>query len=463
MGNGPRIRAGEITDIPAEEIWQHPDNPRKDLGDLTELTESIRKGGVMQNLTVTPGHWDGNREWHRDGYTLLIGHRRHAAAKAAGLASLPCLVREGLDRKEQIAVMLEENMQRADLSVWEQAASFQMVLDLGGTEEQLAEKTGFSRGTIRHRLNIARLDLEELKKKEQDESFQLTLRDLYELEKIKDGKTRDRVLRESTDSRNLAYRAREAVREEKREAHRKEFAELFKEAGIKKAPKNAERERWDGKWDILQKWELDGGAPETLGEFKEDARWVEFWDRTMAVISPAQKKEKKLTAQEKKQAETDKARKGLEQRQRALYGKIGDFILDITTGRVAPIKEDTELYRALMGALMEIGASFSERRLAKLHSGKELYEIKSSAEELGRYSEWKAGLSTLEMAAAHLCCVDYLDICDHQAKYREDSAGKVRAAVNFLERYGFSLEKEEEQLLDGTHSLYKGQEGEAKR
>ena len=116
-----------------------------------------------------------------------------------------------------------------------------------------------------------------------------------------------------------------------------------------------------------------------------------------------------------------------------------------------------------MEALMEIGASFSERRLANLHSGKELYEIKSNAEEFGRYSAWKDGLSTLEMAAAHLCCVDYLDICDHQAKYREDSAGKVRAAVNFLERYGFSLEKEEEQLLDGTHSLYKGQEGEAKR
>ena len=337
MGNAPGIKAGKITEIPVGEIWPHPDNPRKDMGELGELAESVRKGGVMQNLTVIPGHWDENQEWHGDGYTLLIGHRRHAAAKAAGLKSVPCLVRGGLDRKAQIAIMLEENMQRADLSVWEQAASFQMVLDLGGTEEQLAEKTGFSRSTIRHRLNIAKLDMAELKKKEQDKNFQMTLRDLYELEKIEDEKTRDRVLKASTDSRNLVYRAQEAVREEKREGNRKKFAELFKEAGIKKAPKKAEGERWDGKWDILQAWKLDEDAPEMLGEFKEDACWVEFWGCTMAVISPAKKKEKKLTAQEKKKAETDKAKKGLKQRQKALYGKMGATLPAVMSRMKSPI------------------------------------------------------------------------------------------------------------------------------
>lgn len=78
------------------------------------------------------------------------------------------------------------------------------MLDLGDTEEQIAEKTGFSKTTIRRRLNIAKLNQDELKKKEQDENFQLTLKDLYELEKVKDIKTRDKILREATSS-NAAY------------------------------------------------------------------------------------------------------------------------------------------------------------------------------------------------------------------------------------------------------------------
>lgn len=41
----------------AEQIYEHPDNPRKNPGDLTELTESIRKNGIMQNMTVVPGHY----------------------------------------------------------------------------------------------------------------------------------------------------------------------------------------------------------------------------------------------------------------------------------------------------------------------------------------------------------------------------------------------------------------------
>ena len=67
--------------------------------------------------------------------------------------------------------MLEENMQRSDLTIYEQAQGFQLMLDLGDTEEQIAEKTGFSKTTIRRRLNIAKLNQDELKKKEHAEGF----------------------------------------------------------------------------------------------------------------------------------------------------------------------------------------------------------------------------------------------------------------------------------------------------
>ena len=124
----------DIINIGVEHIHPHPENPRKDLGDLTELVESIKKNGVMQNLTVIP--IDGKS----GEYTAIIGHRRHAAAKIAGIKELPCRIIEGLSEKEQISTMLEENMQRNDLTIWEQANGFQMMLDLGETEEQIAEK-----------------------------------------------------------------------------------------------------------------------------------------------------------------------------------------------------------------------------------------------------------------------------------------------------------------------------------
>ena len=126
----------DIVYIGIEHIHPHPENPRKDLGDLTELVESVKKLGVMQNLTVIP------QEGSPGEYTALIGHRRHAAAKLAGIAELPCIIKEGMSKKEQVSIMLEENMQRNDLTIFEQAQGFQMMLDLGETEESIAEKTG---------------------------------------------------------------------------------------------------------------------------------------------------------------------------------------------------------------------------------------------------------------------------------------------------------------------------------
>ena len=163
--------------ISVENILPHPDNPRKEIGDLEELIESIKKNGIMQNLTVIPSD-DGK-------YMAIIGHRRLAAAKAAGLKEVPAKIVEGLTHREQVGIMLEENMQRADLTVPEQAYGFQMMLDLGETEDSIAEKTGFSKQTIRHRLQIARLNKKVLNKQWNNHEFQLSLADLIELEKIK--------------------------------------------------------------------------------------------------------------------------------------------------------------------------------------------------------------------------------------------------------------------------------------
>lgn len=82
-----------IVTIGLEHIHPHPDNPRKDLGDLTELAESIKKNGIMQNLTVIP------KEGEPGEYITIIGHRRSAAAKLAGVTEAPCRVVRRHDRQ----------------------------------------------------------------------------------------------------------------------------------------------------------------------------------------------------------------------------------------------------------------------------------------------------------------------------------------------------------------------------
>ena len=165
----------EIVKIRVENLYPHPDNPRKNIGDVTELAESMKKNGIMQNLTVVPvnaltAEVEDQAETDKisviSDFYVLIGHRRLEAAKAAGIVEVPCQIRSKISRKEQVGIMLLENIQREDLTIQEQAQGFQMMLDLGDTEEKIAEKTGFSRATVRHRLNIAKLDQEKLKEKQ---------------------------------------------------------------------------------------------------------------------------------------------------------------------------------------------------------------------------------------------------------------------------------------------------------
>ena len=440
----------DIINIGVEHIHPHPENPRKDLGDLTELVESIKKNGVMQNLTVIP--IDGKS----GEYTAIIGHRRHAAAKIAGIKELPCRIIEGLSEKEQISTMLEENMQRNDLTIWEQANGFQMMLDLGETEEQIAEKTGFSRTTIRHRLNIAKLNQKELQKKEKDENFQLTLKDLYELEKIADVRTRDKVLKAATDSRDLVWKAKQAVTEETRAKNKKLFDELFKKAGIKKAPDGAEHERYSGKWDILQSWQLDKDMPKALKKVKEGALWVVFWNSEIAVIVPAKKQNRELSEYEIKEQEKSKAKKELKQKHKALYAEIDCFIMGIITKEITPLKENVELYKALTMAAIKGNVDYYRSDLVNFYSGKSLYELEH--EEPDKYKEfldWEKNLSPLHLAIAHMTSIKKCEMYNYNVEYHQENASKVNAIVDFLAMYGFSVSEEEKRVLDGTHELYR--------
>lgn len=177
--------------IRVDHIHQHPDNPRKDLGDVSELAESIKANGILQNLTVVPYVSPVHKRVMGGMYTVIIGHRRLAAAKLAGLETVPCVVAEMSD-EAQLATMLTENMQRTDLTVYEQAKSFQQLsIDFGMSPADIAAMSGFSEGTVRKRTKLAELDETKFKKACERGA---TLYDFAELDKITDPDDKEKCL-----------------------------------------------------------------------------------------------------------------------------------------------------------------------------------------------------------------------------------------------------------------------------
>lgn len=176
--------------ISVDMLNPHPDNPRKEVGDVTELADSIKANGILQNLTVVPYYSPVHKRVMNGMYTVIIGHRRLAASKLAGLTEVPCIIRE-MTMQEQVRTMLMENMQRSDLTVYEQAHGFQMMIDLGATVEQVAADSGFSKTTVRRRLKMMELDQSLLK---EVSGRQTSLFDFDRLAQIDDIKSRNECL-----------------------------------------------------------------------------------------------------------------------------------------------------------------------------------------------------------------------------------------------------------------------------
>ena len=213
------MEESKITYISVDKLHPHPDNPRKDIGDITELADSIRQSGIYQNLTVIPstGYYHGD-------YTVIIGHRRLAAAKAAGLTEVPCVITE-MSKKEQLATMLLENMQRSDLTILEQAHGMQMMLDLGETIADISQKTGFSESTVKRRVRLCKLDKDKLEKAQ---GRQVAMTDYDRLFEIEDADKRNEVL-DSIGTNNFEWALRNAKSEIKSEKIFKELIALLKQ------------------------------------------------------------------------------------------------------------------------------------------------------------------------------------------------------------------------------------------
>lgn len=337
----------EITNIACRRLHPHPDNPRKELGDLSELAASIKENGVYQNLTVIPGHYLNSREyiakcvdeggdaaaaaaawmpkavWSSEDYTIIIGHRRAAAAQQAGVYELPCAIVE-MDEREQMQTMMIENMQRSDLTAYEQAQGFQMMMDFGQTVEQISDKSGFSQSTIRRRIKLLELNRDSFKKAEKRGA---TLSDFAQLDKIEDLEARNRVL-ETLGTQNFNRAMQDALEQQKWQHQKAEWVEQLKKFATEDSQASYQtHEHVDayGKWGTKKEVVMPEDADKIAYVYKVSENQIDLYKPRDTEAEDASN-----SAREAARATEQLAREQFAAVTKLMYELRRDFVKDLT-------------------------------------------------------------------------------------------------------------------------------------
>jgi ParB family transcriptional regulator, chromosome partitioning protein len=149
--SGTSVPIADRGEVPLSSITPNPKQPRTifDSDALNELAASIKEIGILQPPVV--------RKIGENKYELIMGERRFRAAKLAGLATIPVIIRETNDN-ELLREALVENIHRSNLNSLEEAAAYnQMLTDFGFTHDELASKLGKSRPVITNTLRLLNL------------------------------------------------------------------------------------------------------------------------------------------------------------------------------------------------------------------------------------------------------------------------------------------------------------------
>ncbi len=139
----------KVIEISIEQIIPNPYQPRTDFcEDITALAESIAQNGILQPLSVRKKD---------NAYELIAGERRLRAAKMCGFTVVPCIVYDISDRHSAVLALVE-NIQRQDLSFFDEAAAIEkLITHYGMTQEDAAAKLGRAQSTIANKLRLLRL------------------------------------------------------------------------------------------------------------------------------------------------------------------------------------------------------------------------------------------------------------------------------------------------------------------
>lgn len=440
----------KISFIERKMLHPHPENPRKDLGDLEELRESIRENGIMQNLTVVP-------DWDDDGYKILIGHRRFAASEGI-INLLPCVIVPDLSPREQVGIMLAENMQRADLTVMEQAHGFQLMMDLGDTVENISKKTGFSKQTVKHRLEIGKLDKGAIEKAQKN--FQLSISDFIELEKVKDLEERNKILEESQSSEDLQSEIDYYLRDQRCEENKKKYVELFNELGWKEAS-----DRWfnfGSKWDHvsgLGYYSFDDFKPDEIREAAKKVKGEIYYSNLnnsnsvnfARKINKKDEKTKKKTKAELREEEMKKKQSQLEAARRDICDEYLNCIISIPEEMLDDAASVKYLYLSRMW-------NHLEKLNAYITGFESVYGIKSNRKDWTLLKETYKDFDLLQRVMLNMwkaLASDYQNkFISYPHTKNEKTLDAHQELYDILRKFGLRLDPEMEAVIDGTSELY---------
>ena len=448
----------KIVMIPIGRLKHHPENPRKDLGDLTELAESIRKNGIMQNLTVV---YEKLGEVDTGRYLVVIGNRRMEAAKLAGVEELPCVISE-MDHKTQIATMLEENMQRADLTVYEQAQGFQMMMELGYTAKDISEKTGFGETTVRRRIKMAEMDPKLLKKacEAQDTDRQITMFDFDRLAQVESVKERNALLKDIGDS-NFEWKLKRALKVQQANRMKPAAHKAIQEAKLKKIPQN---ERYSGKYRQMygSNCELDKWDEKKPFIPKVDEELFYDEDDTDIIFFTKEKKQK-AQAPKKSPEELEK------EKQIDLAWKTAERVAEASTdlrrrfaeGLTVSPKNAMRMMQWAMIAPISAMMSYNTPTLA-LQKKFDLnsMSIPDRIEKMSRIilempqKQWPNLILMMfegekEPKELSFTCGGRYDFPKYDRKVR------LEICYEWLTEFGYQMSDEEIQMMSGTHTIFR--------
>lgn len=156
----PESEKEHVFYVEVNKIKPNPDQPRQDFDQegLKELSQSIRKYGVLQPLLVAKMEEESSRG-RNVYYQLIAGERRLKASKLAGLPSVPVVIRDDFVTKgAKLEIALVENVQRKDLNPVEEAEAYErLAKEFGLTQQEIAQKVGKSREVVANSLRLVGL------------------------------------------------------------------------------------------------------------------------------------------------------------------------------------------------------------------------------------------------------------------------------------------------------------------
>lgn len=436
----------EIIMLEIDKLVPHPVNPRKDVGDITELSQSIKASGIMQNLTVVP--YEGK-------YRVIIGHRRLAASIKAGLKQVPCVVAD-MDYKTQIATMLSENMQRVDLKITEQVFGVQQLLDLGENIDYISEKTGLSKASVKKRCKLsALLPADMLKKAEMRGG---TLDEYIKCCEITDESSRREVL-ESIGTKNFKWVYEKVIEEQKEKINLPKVKERLEKLGVVEIAPN---ERWEDKYLQCQSFNLSRYSEdmELISLYKKTKKYFWCLVNSWVFIYEENKARKKTNKKTPKEIEADRRRKKLEELYARAYKLRKDFILNF--------KEHDKFKKIIEEYLL----IFSAKQLTTGYCVSNREALKEAINWKGKgYAVEKEAIVGFEKKpfaplilaycftgdGTHLKCNDIYGYGETFPEYKENK--QLLEIYDFLTALGYEMSTEEMSFLYGSHELFSEEEG----